>query len=347
MEKTFSQKTNYAFLQIIFAAIVVFFAVAAITLKIYEEANIYLGLLYHHIRTVCGCTDVAQFLNMHQIVLIELAILVIVLSTFLVFALHRLNKIYFSTKKFIKQCLAHATKKKSWKLGSAVKEIGLREGDVTEIGSKEPIVFCHGMFSPKICISDSLVKMLDKPELKSVLLHERKHMMSHEPLKLFVVMYLRGILFAFPGMKKMARRYFIYSELSADEMASPDRVSKSKLASAIYKISENKCARSQSMSMPAISERVKRLSDSSYIPDYANLKRSFTSCLVAFLLIFAYSFSLLTQSTEAYEMHGAGFCEIKEESDNSDNLMSGHVGGFGQCNMKNDSLRIAEECAAE
>lgn len=343
MKSVLTKKTNHAFLQMTSVAVLVFAAISFFSLKIYEQANVYIGVLYHHIRAACGCTDVVQFLNMHPVIFAEVSVLAVAISSFFIFAIHKFLKLYFSTRGFTKHCLSHAMKKHSWKLKSVFVELGIDKGRIMEIRGQDAAVFCYGLLRPKICISSYLVKMLDRGELRSVLLHEKHHMEGFEPLKYFIVMYLTNIFFILPGIKKLAKKYFTFSEMSADEAASCAPYGTSKLARAMFKISES--GSSGDMSSLAISERVNRLVDGGYIPNFRNLRKSFTACFVIFSFVSIYTFSILSKSTEAYEMHSGGICAQngEKEYDFAGALMSDE----SACNMHPALHLDAGECKAE
>lgn len=343
MKSELTKKTNHAFLQMTSVAVLVFGAISFFSLKIYEQANVYIGVLYHHIKTACGCTDVIQFLNMHPVIFAEVSILAVTVSSFLIFAIHKFLKLYFSTIGFTKHCLSYSMKKHSWKLRGVFMELGINKERITEIRSQEAAVFCYGLLRPKICISSDLVKRLDRGELRSVLLHEKHHMERFEPLRYFIVMYLTNILFILPGIKKLAKKYFTFSEMSADEAASCAPYGTSKLAQAMFKISES--GSSGDMSGPAIFERVNRLVDGTYIPSFRSLGKGFAACIVIFSFVSIYTSSILSKSTEAYEMHSGGICAQngEKEYDFAGALMSDE----NTCDMHAAQHQDAGECKAE
>jgi len=176
-----------------------------------------------------------------------------------------------------------------------------------------------------------------------VLLHEKHHMESFEPLKYFIVMYLENVFFILPGIKKMAKKYFTFSELSADEAASRIPRGRSKLAGAMFKISEN--GLSGNMPSPAIFERVNRLADVAYMPNFMSLGKSFAVCVVIFIFMSIYTFSILSKSTEAYEMHSEGTCARNGEKqyDFAGSLMSDQ----STCDMHIVQHEDAGECRSE
>ena len=313
MAPIYGKKTNYAFGQLMLAVFLVVGAIIFLSFKIYNEADLYLGVLYHHLRTACQCTDVVQFLNMHPVIFAEVGIFAFTIFSFMLFSVHRFLKLYFATKKYAGYYSSfRAAKKHSWKLGCAVRELGIAKEKVIECRSEDVVVFCYGFLSPKICISNSLVKLLDRSELKAVLLHEKQHMESHEPLKLFIAIYFQNILFILPGIGKLVRKYLTFSELSADEQACVKSYGKPKLASAMYKIAEQEEGRlAADISSSAIIERINRLFDNAYVPNFKHLGRSLIACSIVFAFVSMAVLSALTNSTKAYDMHSEGLCTLE------------------------------------
>ena len=313
MAPIYGKKTNYAFGQLMLAVFLVVGAIIFLSFKIYNEADLYLGVLYHHLRTACQCTDVVQFLNMHPVIFAEVGIFAFTIFSFMLFSVHRFLKLYFATKKYAGYYSSfRAAKKHSWKLGCAVRESGIAKEKVIECRSEDVVVFCYGFLSPKICISNSLVKLLDRSELKAVLLHEKQHMESHEPLKLFIAIYFQNILFILPGIGKLVRKYLTFSELSADEQACVKSYGKPKLASAMYKIAEQEEGRlAADISSSAIIERINRLFDNAYVPNFKHLGRSLIACSIVFAFVSMAVLSALANSTKAYDMHSEGLCTLE------------------------------------
>lgn len=341
----YAKKTNYAFMQLTGAAFLVLGVIVFLSYRIYREADVYLGVLYHHLRTACQCTNVVEFLNMHPVIFAEVGIFTFMVSSFIIFSIYRFFRLYIYTRKYINSYSSQALKRSSWKLRSVADELDISKEKITEFKSDGAAVFCHGFFRPGICISNSLVKLLDKSELKAVLMHEKQHMESYEPLKLFIAIYFQNIFFILPGIGKLARKYLTLSELSADEMACADLGGKSKLASAIYKITEQDERGSKSdVSSLAIAERVSLLSDATYIPNFKNLGKSLIACLGIFVVVSAIAFSVLSNSSKAYDMHSEGLCVLPDNK--KLDLIDAITSGPNTCDM-HGNMQDMGECKAE
>lgn len=309
MSSIFAKKTDRAFKQVVLmiAAILVLASLAFI--EIYQKSSLYLNVLMHRIAAACGCADMAQFFATHRTIYGVLMVLGSGLFIFALYSLFRLIKLSFLTRKYIAYYLFFKKSRHSVKLESALKASGIESKKVIEIDYNEAVVFCFGFLSPKICISNTLVGMLSKNELKVVLMHERRHMISYEPLKIFIAKYFEGIFFFLPGIKPSVKKYFMLSELAADEKASGSMKERSHLASAILKISEQEeYGVSLSFFNPAVKERVNRLSDGAYAPEFKFLDKSlitgsFGLIIAALALVFVFS-----NNTKAFQAHNNSGC---------------------------------------
>lgn len=165
-----------------------------------------------------------------------------------------------------------------------------------------------------MCVSNSLVKILSKDELKAVLLHEHSHMIAKEPMKLFIIKFFYNVFFFLPGIKTYVNKYITFSELAADERATNNFADRAKLAGAIFKISQEEeryLLRSElalSFFTSTIAERVNKLSDDNYVPNFRILDKEFLFrlCSVIFIMLFVVMF--LSDSAKALVMHNNGSC---------------------------------------
>ncbi|MDP1709591.1 MAG: M56 family metallopeptidase, partial [Candidatus Komeilibacteria bacterium] len=163
-------------------------------------------------------------------------------------------------------------------------------------------------------ISSGLIKILRPDELEAVLSHEHHHMVSREPVKLFMIKYFQNVFGWLPGIKIFITRYVTFSELAADERATNNFTDRLKLARALFKISvteEKQLLRAGlalSFFSSIIIERVNKLSDNAYAPRFRLWGREFLfglgSVLVGLLAIFIF----LSDSSKALAMHNNGSC---------------------------------------
>ncbi len=322
MNNFFAKKTNYAFWQTILAGFIAVAAMFFLSLKAYQLSSLYLSVLIHKIKDTCGCENMAQFFSMHPDIFRAVILFGIGMGIFICHSLYKLAKLSSQTKKHNAYYLSLERSRRSSRLKAAAKSLSLSAARIIEINSPDPLAFCFGFWQPKICVSRVLTDMLDKNELKVVLAHEAQHMSSCEPLKLFIVKYLRSVFFFLPGIKNFAKKYITFSELSADEKASENSSERSSLARAILKISEQEehgrraSGASLSFLSLAMEERANRLSDGFYEPEFNFIDRSLVAgslglAIVSFLVIFIFS-----NSTRAFEMHHIANCVEKDSFKN-------------------------------
>lgn len=323
MAQNFAKKTNLAFYQTVLAVVVALALGALAAFKAYQISNLYIAVLIHKIKDACGCESMAQFFAMHPDIFRAVILFAIGIGVFILYALYKLYKLNSNTKKYIAHYMLFARTRHTAKLEAAIESLGLDSARVIETTNSEAIVFCFGYWVPKICISGALVEMLSEDELRVVLAHEAQHMITYEPLKVFIVKYFRGIFFFLPGLKTSALKYITLSELAADENAGKSEAERSSLASAILKIAEQEEYRRSSggkylsFSGLAMEERVNRLSDGTYIPKFKFLDKGLivgSLGLATASLMFIFIFS---SSTKAFEMHNISGCvtPVTPESD--------------------------------
>lgn len=317
----FHQKTKEVFGQII---LLIFGAVGLVSLvifKVSEKIYLFGSILVHKIKTACDCVQMTQF-SMHPFIFITLIALGLLIIIFAVFALYKLFKIIAQTKRFVRYYTVRVRAGHSSKLKSVMKYLNLNKDRIVEVSERKSVVFCFGLLRSKICISDSLVKMLRKDELEAVLLHENHHMISREPLKLFIIKYFQSVFFFLPGIKIFIRKYAIYSELAADEEATCNFNNTSKLARALFKISENKQAHEKGLALSffssVVSERVNTLSDCNYTPKFKLFSRGFFVGIFTVAVSSAFIFILLADTSKAFEMHNTSSCALTDNHSQAD-----------------------------
>jgi len=320
MDQFFASKTKIAFYQTVSAAAVALAAIFFVSLKVYRLSGLYLELLIHKIKDACGCTDMTQFFSMHPDIFRAVILFGIGIGIFIFYSLYKLAKLILRTKKYTAHYLSFARAGHSAKLKAAIKALDLDGARIVEINDPGSVVFCFGFWRPKICISRALIDMLDVNELKAVLLHEAQHMISYEPLKVFVVKYFYNIFFFLPGLKNSSKKYITFSELAADEKASENSVERSSLASAILKISEQeeyrrlKSGSTLSFFSSAIEERANRLSDETYIPEFKFLDKSLILGSLGLAVVSLFVLFVFSNSTKAFEMHSNSGCIAPDNS---------------------------------
>jgi len=103
-------------------------------------------------------------------------------------------------------------------LAAAITRTGV-EGGVRCLAADVPTAFCVGAFRPRILVSEGLVHQLGAAELDAVLLHEREHVRSFEPLIRAVHDSASEVFFYVPLVRWWSRRRIEDSELRADRVA--------------------------------------------------------------------------------------------------------------------------------
>ncbi len=286
------QKANFTFYQILAIGIGFLALLSFSAWKLYPKLLLFPKILLGQMETICGCTDHLSFSH-HPILFISLTIIGSGLIGFFGFATIKVLKVKLVTNKFVRENLQRQKPVISRRLSMIAVKAGLAIGQIIEISDKNPVIFCFGLLRSKVCLSSGLIAKMSAKELKAVLLHEQYHLLSHEPIKIFMVKLIAGILFFMPGLKFFAGQYLIFSELAADQWATDNFQNKIPLAGALYKVIDwkkkmivrNELALSF-FANPAIIERVNKLSDNRYDPKF----KFFSSRLAIGIIILAISF---------------------------------------------------------
>lgn len=153
------------------------------------------------------CVGIAPFLQ----VLGEglRALLLIVLSAFLIRALFRCLLRIFRTWSFMEKAAKKAVPRAKPSEASFLEEVTLFE-------EKSPLAFTAGFFKPRVFISTGLAAALEEKELRAVILHEDHHRESRDPLKGLAVSFISDFLFFLPVSRLMKNVYDLNSEMCAD-----------------------------------------------------------------------------------------------------------------------------------
>ncbi|MBI5230516.1 MAG: M56 family metallopeptidase [Candidatus Magasanikbacteria bacterium] len=347
MRSPFAQKTGKAFIQAIFLIGIIFGLLTMAFFKIYEKIWLYLPMITHKIKTTCGCSQMASLAS-HPYLFAALGALGIFATSFLGFALYTLVSLMIRTRKYSIDYLKLSKTTHSSKLKRSLDSLGIAPGRVVEIRSKEPIVFCFGIVRSKICIANGLTDILEYAELSAVLLHERHHLISHDPLRLFVLKYFQRVLFFVPGIKTIIKKYITFSELAADELATNNFLNKSILARAIFKVAQReekniiRAGLALSFFSSVIDERVNRLSDDNYIPRFGLFGRGFllgmSSIIIASLLLFVF----LTDTSKAFGSY-ENSC-ISSELTQLSGTMCKVDSYYQRCSMRHVAYKSVDSC---
>jgi Zn-dependent protease with chaperone function len=297
---------NQAKLSFVFVVAIGIAIISVIGFLLFRSYS-FLPAIFGFVDSVCGCVS---YLTFGSNPYISTAIVVFSAGAVsaAVLSLYRILKLSFNTRSFVRYSLGSKKSVISNRLHKISSEIGLT-GRVIEFSSQDMEVFCFGFWQPKIAISSHMIESLTKPELKSVLLHEKYHLKSLEPLKLLIVKVLDRLLFFVPGYSQSINKYVLLSELSADYYSNKILQTNSHLVGALYRVISHK--RSALESQLAVSYfgtltdgRISSLSSDTKISVFPPL-------LVVGLVMFftlSYGFNVLALSDNIVMLGGSQSC---------------------------------------
>lgn len=96
-----------------------------------------------------------------------------------------------------------------------IEKHGLSE-KVEVISDKKPLAFCLGFFEPKIYLSTSLIKLMNRYELEAIILHEKYHLLKKDNVLLVAVSFIKQFLLLFPFFIDFFDNLIKNRELQAD-----------------------------------------------------------------------------------------------------------------------------------
>jgi beta-lactamase regulating signal transducer with metallopeptidase domain len=315
--QTFQKKTNIIFYEI--TAIIAVFAIVFFysATSLYSQITLILLAASDKLESICGCANHFSFYN-HPYLFTAIFILGFALILYFSCIMFKFIKLRKSTNKYIKENLKKRNCNVSQKLKYAIQQAEL-ENKVIEIKTKKPVVFCFSFFNPKICISSRLVQKLDERELLAVLLHEKMHIKNMEPIKMFLVKSAEKILFFLPGLKSLAKQYFIYAEMAADELATFGFKNKTPLAGALCKVMDLEKKSALGKKQLAVSffnitdERINKLIDNDYKPKYRlNSAKLAIDFLILILMAFSF-FQIKNYDLALAENHHYDSCSHQQD----------------------------------
>jgi len=177
--------------------------------------------------------------------------------------------------------------------------------------------FTYGFRQPRICLTSGLLRLLDERELRAVLIHERHHLMSRDPFKVWLSRALSSALFFLPIAHDLRDRYMAGKEIAADEATAATFKSELPLASALLKLLN---ANSRALGVEGLAaigafnvteERIQRLLN--HHPTRVgsgSIRRTIVSCIIVGLIftssyapLWATSRTHLSNSECVSEMH--------------------------------------------
>ena len=314
-----TKKADFTFYQIFGLGIFFLILFLFFILRIYPLILLFFKSSWHQLAAVCSCLDHLTLAN-HPFIFTALILISIGLLAFWLLVMVKIIKLKLLTNKFIKANLANRNQNLSPILTHLANQLNLKD-KIIEINDQQPIVFCFGLIKSKICLSSGSIKKLSQPELRAVLLHEQHHLLSHEPLKIFIIKALTKILFFLPGLKYLANQYLVFSELAADEWATDGFKDKASLAGALYKalkwkkqlFKKNELAISF-FADRVIEARVNKLADSGYRPKFKLFNSKLGLGLLLLILTFVFLNAIFSFSGTALASHDNSQCLLSEQA---------------------------------
>jgi len=185
----------------------------------------------------CECLHHVSFLTNHPYLSGTIVGLFILFSAFLLYFLYRVIKSIYFTRRFIRDIESRIVKPQK-KLIEILPSVGLR-GKVYEADKTRSEIFCYGFTRPRICISSRLIREVSRNQLRAVLLHEKNHLESFDPLRIFVANIMRKSFPFIPGLKAIIDQFEAALELSADARATNNFKEIKPLGNALVKLIES------------------------------------------------------------------------------------------------------------
>ena len=110
------------------------------------------------------------------------------------------------------------------------------------LAADAPTAFCSGALRPRVLVSDGLVRRLSAEALDAVLLHEREHVRSLEPLVRAGLDSASEVFFYIPLLRWWSQHRLEESELRADRVAL-DRLGPRPVAAALWALGSSTAVR--------------------------------------------------------------------------------------------------------
>ncbi len=99
-----------------------------------------------------------------------------------------------------------------------------------------PVAFCMGILTPKIYLSNCLVKMTTPKELESIIVHERQHLNRNDNLTLLLLQAVKNMFFFLPIVGDLVNNFHIQKEILADRGVIKELGGNNNLISALRKV---------------------------------------------------------------------------------------------------------------
>lgn len=110
------------------------------------------------------------------------------------------------------------------------------QSKVVVFNYSNPVAFCMGILTPKIYLSNCLVKMMTSKELETIIVHERQHLNRNDNLVLLLLQTVKNMFFFLPIMGDFVNYFHIRKEILADREVIRELGSNNNLISALRKV---------------------------------------------------------------------------------------------------------------
>lgn len=113
------------------------------------------------------------------------------------------------------------------------------DGDIKIIPFEDSVLksaFTIGLLRPRVYVSTGLIHELTDGELRAVILHEVHHAVNKDPLRLFILTFIRNTFFFLPMGHYLNDSFYVHKELAADEGAASKTGRPFDLATALLKM---------------------------------------------------------------------------------------------------------------
>lgn len=104
------------------------------------------------------------------------------------------------------------------RMRKAASSIGMAQV-VRVVSESRPLAFTYGLWTPRVVVSEGLLRDLSDDELEAVLQHERYHVRNWDTLKVVVARSASAAFFFLPVLRSLCDRYLASRELVADQRA--------------------------------------------------------------------------------------------------------------------------------
>ena len=103
---------------------------------------------------------------------------------------------------------------------SLIKEFSLKYnllGKIKVVVDEKPFAFCLGFFHPQIFVSTGLIKIMKRPELEMILLHEKYHLLKNDTRTMLIFNFLKQLFIFFPVVLDIIDGLIKQKEALADQ----------------------------------------------------------------------------------------------------------------------------------